>query len=394
MSLDLPQLTAQIEAAGRSAAERARLRQQLLPQAQAALQQVASSPRSELESRIQRAGGRWAGAVPTSEDPAARIDPPTTVPEGYQVIATDGSQIYPDRHAGALYYLINIGGIHLRHGSGEAPTTLSQPRLFYEAQDLFDDQGQLIPSEWINGRRDVAEIAGLAQLAADGAGEPTLALLDNGLLLWILLQGRDHRQGMAAELLAQYLAELTKLREAEAAIAGVVERPRSRSVLSLAHLAEIPPERVNTDTIQRNPYLSLSDHTLFSEQLDVGQRSALFVHGTPVNESYRQHGHEVHFFYLKSAPDTLLRVEVPAWVASQPTSLALVHVGLLAEGRATGGYPYTLARAHELAVVTRAEREQLEQQLARLMLAQGLTPRVSQKSWLKRWQGGRRRHRV
>lgn len=390
MGLDLSQLAPQLEDAGRSAAQWALDRQGRLPEAEAALDRTASMEPEALTARIQRAGSRWSGALLTQEPPAAAFDPPG-LPARLHVVAADGSQIYPDRHSSALYYLINVGGIHLEHGTGAAPQTFSQPYLYHEPEDLFDDQGRLITGEIVNGKRDVAEMAALAEHAPP---EPSLALLDNGLILWILLQGRDHTRGQTADLLEGYLGQLGRLRQSGTALAGVVERPQSGSVLALAHLCELADGDISPDSARSNPYRSLSDRSLFQQRLEVGQRSARFIHGSPVNERFRDAGHEVQFFYLKSSEETLLRVEIPAWLADQPDQLELVHAGLLLECRATAGFPYALARAHELAVVTQAEREQLDRRMHQLLLEQGLSPRISQKSRIKAWSGGRRRHRV
>ena len=390
MGLDLSQLASQLEDAGRSAAQWARDRQERLPDAEAALERAATLERNALNAKIERAGSRWSGALPTQEPPAATFDSPAR-PASLHVVAADGSQIYPDRHASVLYYLINVGAIHLEHGSGAAPGTFSRPYLYHEPDDLLGDQGRLITGEIVDGKRDVAEMAALAEHATPA---PSLALLDNGLILWILLQGRDHTRGQTADLLEDYLDQLTRLRQRGAALAGVVERPQSGSVLNLAHLCSLAEGDITPDSARSNPYRGLSDRRLFQRRLAVGQRSARFIHGTPVNERFQAAGHEVQFFYLKTSEDTLLRIEVPEWVGDQPDQMELVHAGLLLECRATGGFPYALARAHELAVVTQAEREQLDRRMHQLLLEQGLSPRISQKSRIKGWSGGRRRHRI
>ena len=53
-------------------------------------------------------------------------------------------------------------------------------------------------------------------------------------------------------------------------------------------------------------------------------------------------------------------------------------------------YPYVLARAHELAVVSQAEKADLEQMLFQALLRNGLMPEVSFKAANKLLTGGRR----
>ncbi len=393
MSLDLPQLVPQIEAAGQTVAQRARTLRERLSQANTAVDELASLDGAALQARIDRAGDRWSGAIPADEPPSAAFDPPRG-PTNYHVVAADGSQVYPDRHAAAMYALINIGGIHLHRGSGAAPATRSRPSLHYEPGELAGGQGGLSNADLIDGRRDVAELGELADMAHQLQGEPTLSLLDNGLLLWLLLQGKDQTQREVDELLSEYLAHLTRLRECGAALAGVVERPRHANVLALAHLGQLPEGSIDEDELRANPFRGLTDDELFQRRLQVGQRSACFIHGSPVNREFRAAGHEVRFFYLRSSPNALLRVEIPHWVAQKPELMNLVHAGLLEEGRATGGFAYALTRAHELAVVSHAEREELDRLLAQALLRHGLNPRRSQKSLIKRWSGHRRRHRL
>ena len=55
------------------------------------------------------------------------------------------------------------------------------------------------------------------------------------------------------------------------------------------------------------------------------------------------------------------------------------------------GFPYVLARAHELAVVTHAERSQFEEMLGQFMLRNGLTPATSFKAGMKELTAGKGR---
>jgi hypothetical protein len=393
MSLDLPTLIPQLNAAGQSAAEHIERINQLLPKAEQALQALADLEQPELDLRLERAGLRWPGAIPTSENPVKSI-PPTQAPSQYRIVAADGSQIYPDRHAAALYYLINIGSIQIHPGSGSAPTTSSTPELFHSAQDLHDETGSLLGTEYINGQRDVAEMGELAQLAGSGQKQPCLALLDNGLLLWLMLQVRDQQHARAEELLAEYIGHMDRLRQAGAALAGIIDRPRHGNVLALVHLAQLPLDSLNDSTLQANPYRGLSDAAIFSQRLAVGQRSALFHYASPVNDQFRKAGHEILFFYVRTAETVLLRVEIPVWISQDPALLDLVHAGILADSQSSGGFPYSLARAHELAVVSTRERQHLENVLAAALTGQGLTPRSSTKATMKSWLSGRRSHRL
>ena len=81
----------------------------------------------ELERKIARARevDEWRrGAIPRGK----RLDEtvaPVHAPDSYILIAADGSQIYPDRHAAAAYFLLNTGTIVFRCGTGQAPAVSS-----------------------------------------------------------------------------------------------------------------------------------------------------------------------------------------------------------------------------------------------------------------------------
>src|SRR4030067_732388 len=71
-------------------------------------------------------GSAGAGGFPPGE-PVDAASPRPVLPARVNVIAAAGSQIHPDRHGVALYYLINIGSIIFRHGLAEAPVVACQP---------------------------------------------------------------------------------------------------------------------------------------------------------------------------------------------------------------------------------------------------------------------------
>lgn len=395
MSLRLPELVPQVELLANDAIQQAQEAAKRLPQAERALSKASHMDHESLLAKIRKAGERWPGAIPT-EEPLDSIIPAPNLPQPLTILAADGSQVYPDRHGAALYFLINIGSIRIFIGSGEPPQTSSTPRIFYERADLYSDDGGLISNTVVNGMRDGAEMGELACLAAASKGEPTLALLDNGLLLWLALQARETTSKQIDKILQQYLGHLNTIRSTGAAIAGYVDRPRNANLLALLHLAGLPEDEINESTLRLNPYQALTDRALYSRILPPGHRSARLTNASPVNRrDFASAGHEVQFFYLNPGEDFgVARIEVPVWITERPDLMSIVHAGILEQCRTTGGFPYVLVRAHELAVVTHPERQALDQILSQELLRRGLSPRISQKSRTKRWTGHRRLHRV
>lgn len=392
MSLELNKLTGEINALGETLAARSTEYAATVVAARAALRAI--SPKAEdLQAKIDAAmRHRWAGAIPTGEPIDRRFALPPH-PARVNVIAADGSQVYPDRHGLALYYLINIGSIVFRHGLKQAPTCSTRPHVFYDVDDLYDGEN-LIASALIDARRDIDELRALARLAAEeAASAPTLALLDNGLLLYFSLQVTNRHQIEA--VLRDYLAELTNVRGSGAAVVGVVDRPRAASVIRLLRLAALEVGEINDQNVRLGqPFEGLTDRLLFDD-LQPGERSAVFVNASPANiDHYQPQGHEIRFFYVNAgAPGrgSILRLEIPQWVAEQADLLNLVHAGVVEQSRTTGGFPYVLMRAHELAVMTTRERRDLDQMVMGAMVREGLLPEISRKAQGKAWSGGGRR---
>ncbi|MCK5634456.1 MAG: DNA double-strand break repair nuclease NurA [Anaerolineales bacterium] len=348
--------------------------------------------RSALQSKINMAGDRWTGAIPTDEV-LDQTFPPPKAPQNLHVIGADGSQIYPDRHASAFYYLINIGSIVLSHGSGEAPIIQQESRLFFELEDLYDEADYPVQNAYVNLRRDVAEMKALAEQVENLAGEQTLAILDNSLLLWMALQTGGSTSRETDRCLQEYLKLLERLHSSKTGLAGFIDRPRSVSVLALIHLAGLPDDQITHDTVRRTPFRGLTDRAIFTKLLPPGHRSAQFISASPLNRDFHTAGHEIHFFYLKTdADDTVVRVEIPIWVAQDPELLNRVHAGILQDCQTTGGFPYTLVRAHELAVIPPQERVAFEEMLQRTLLGQGLRSTQSQKALTKQLTGQRKHH--
>lgn len=388
MSLELNKLTHEVLALSTNAAERLTDLHERLPNAQNLLSAIGVADEA-LHHKVQLALNlRWGGAMPTDE-PVDAAFPAPPHPGRMNVIAADGSQIYPDRHGVALYYLINVGSIVFRCGLAQAPSTATRPTVFYEDADLFEPEGGQIPSVLIDARRDIRELGELARLAqAEAAAAPTVALLDNGLLLYISLQTPNEK--MVAQVLREYLGHLDELQAAGVAVAGVVDRPRAASVVRLLHLHTLPEAALRTELRDLGPFQQLTDAMLF-DFLQPGERSALFVNATPANlDDYRPRGHTIHFFYLNAGrpkQEALLRVEVPEWVARDSAKLDWVHAALLEQCRVSDGFPYVLVRAHELAVVTNHEKREFEQMVIGALLKRGLHPSISHKAQGKAWTG-------
>ncbi len=375
MSLALAKVTPQVEALAQVLADRAIRLSGRVEEARRRLDRF-SERLAELQERVEDAIARdlgYRGARPCGE-PLAVPQPLPPLPQRATLIAADGSQIPPDRHAPALYYLINVGAILIRHGSGEAPETFIEPTLVYDPEEVMVSDEQPVTAGRVNARRDLQEITLLAELVWTHRHEaPVVALTDGGLLFWSALEGLSQRE--QEQYHRAYLEALTKVQDAGAALAGYVDRPLSTGVVSLLHLAGLERNRMSRAALSTHgPLAGVLDRDLFGSLLGPGERSALFVTMSPRNRDFKNYAasHEIHFFYLNVAPrregagqamtPVLARVEVPAWVATDKALLAQVHALIYHQCAllAATPYPYILARADELAVIGGEEKRHLE----------------------------------
>lgn len=394
MSLDITRLTEQMRAVSDQTAARLREQADLAELARRWLAEYADQG-----EHLRHAARAVRAAVPTAEPLDAQWPMPP-VPPAFTVIAADGSTVQPDPHGAAWYYLINVGSLVYRHGSGEVPEPHSDPTLGTSDTDLYEN-GQLVEGNLLDVRRDLAEIGRLADLSAvevqrasaGGGHAPILALVDGTLVLWVLEDRFAEWQRMKV---AAYLEQLDRLHAAGAAVAAFTSRPRRTEVTRLLHLANVggDPNRANQEP---NPLERLPDRALF-DTLPAGARSPLFGSPQVLNQQYYERsGHGIRFFYVNLAeagrPAVVARVELPEWAAADPQLLALIHTGIVAQARITVDYPYALARADELAFITSKERETLEQMMGTAMLRGGILPAPSPKAYYKTLtRQGRRKH--
>ncbi len=389
MALELSKVTGQINEMGRVLAERAGRQEKTLPAARELLNRF-SQKQDELRRVAESTPGQnLRCASPGDEILDARFPAPP-LPEWVTLIATDGSQIYPDQHGLAFYYAINVGSIVYRHGSGETPQTLSDPRLYFREEQVYPG-GSPVNGDLISAQRDLAEMQELARLVLlePSKGPPRVALGDGSLLIW--LQRRDIPEEQQSRILEDYLGCLDRLRGENLPVAAFVSRPRSAEVVALLYLAHLEPEeRQNVKNLSDTGFRGLADRALFGF-LKPGERSALFVRGTAANLEFQRRGHSVLFFYLNTGTD-LARVEVPEWVARQPTQLDTVHAAVYNQCTFNQGYPYVLTRADELAVILGDEREGLETLIVQAMIRHGMRwPELSRKAQQKQVARWRRR---
>jgi hypothetical protein len=361
MSLNFQQVFDRIREIGRGA----RARQQDLEARRSHAHQLLeawSTKTSELRDKIERARQADPGlrcALPLDEPLDAATRQPVNQ-KNAMLLAADGSQIAPDRHAAVLYSLVNVGAILLDTGSGKAPEVFTDSSLLF-GDELYTETG-ILSGDAVDLQRDIAERKKLLELA-NQVMAPCVALTDGPLELW---GAKNANEGDYRRCLEIHKTTLSRLQAKNVTVAGYVDKPGADLIVRALEVA-FQPEAQLKDIRSQHPLRGVTDRWLYAGILKAGQRSAVF--GMQSGSRLLYSGDlALHFFYLNVGDGkhpSLVRVEIPRWVAEDEEQLDLLHSVLLQQCQVMGvrPYPYILHRAHEIAVVRFDEKQQVEQLL-------------------------------
>jgi hypothetical protein len=374
MSLDFQSIRQQVKQLG----ETALIRERELRDRKARALELLDSYAQELPALRQKIGD----AV-RNHDPSLRCAMPVEEPLNFSaplppppgeitVIAADGSQISPDRHAEVNFALVNVGAIQLRRGSPEPPETSITSQLIYDEQ-LYSSTGTISDAS-LALKRDLNERLILGQLAA-GAQPPVAAITDGPMELWGGQSGDSAARTDFEESLRRYLEALTRLYEVEAITAGYVDKPAANLVVRTLEVA-MTPEAELANIKDMHPLRGVSDIALFRERLKAGERSAVMAIQSQSAKKYAG-PLQLFFFYLNAGTPGrpyLARVEIPGWVAGNPDRLDILQAVLIEQCRVMGArpYPYLLHRAHETAVVKMQDKEQVSSMISQELRQRGI----------------------
>ncbi len=324
---------------------------------------------------------------------AVPLEAPTSVfdaiarPTPLTVVATDGSQIYPDRNIEPLCYLLNIGRIAFQYGTTERPLMDAVPHLYFRGQGLESVAGveiDIVGQDIVSAFRDELELADLYELAESvrQEGRPILAFSDGTLIRWVLKRLR--RPELEDALLNRYLTAMEAFRLKQIPLCSYISMPGTSEFVN--YLAQF----FETEEKDGNPLAGITDRMLFSEILSVGQRTGVFASKSHILKEYPA-AHRICYFYVhvpgaassEIAPSEIARVEFPFWVVEQPDMLDLIHATVLSECEKGRGYPVILSEAHEHAIVRGPERFMFYEMIEREMQREGSRMVVSGKATAK-----------
>lgn len=356
--LDLSQLQEQLQHATQSQSETRELRVRQVDRALATLRAV-EGEWEELQREVESAQPRRLVAALRSDPTTQRTAPDR--PAEVTVVATDGSQIYPDRHVEPAYFLLNVGRVAFHYGTTEAPVLDAIPNLRFpdDLDQHFDEVLATMTTEVVSALRDEQELAELLTLAQEEqrGGRDLVALADGTLIRW-MLRGMQNRE-VEQELIARYTQMLSGFMASELPVASYVSMPGNTEVVNLLrfYLGELdedvdrwrserranqdsdhqdsdqavaePAENGRTDVehaggdgmqVRENaaayddaahdvggtgsdeadapPLSGLLDRHLFSKMLAPGERSAVFGSTSHIQREYPE-GNEICYFYVQ-----------------------------------------------------------------------------------------------
>ena len=362
MSLDFQQVQQQVRQLGEAALTRQTLLRQRMAEAESLLEEYAQQI-DALQSKVQR--------IVDQHDPSLRCAVPVRetldthqsvppLPEQATILAADGSQIFMDRHAQVEYGLINVGAIQMQLHSNQPPATQVACRLYYH------EQAEAMSEALLALERDLNERKYLMELAAQ-AVEPVITFTDGPMELWGAKGEGSEEAQKFQDSLKEYLEVLSRLHGLGVTTAGYVDKPGADLVVRLLEVARATESEL-AGIRKYRPLRGITDRSLFRDRLAPGERSAIFAIQSQSIQKYAG-PLALHFFYLNVGRRTnqthIARVEIPAWVAGSPQLLDGLHAVLVDQCRIMGErpYPYLLHRAHETAVVTREDQDQVTQMI-------------------------------
>lgn len=330
---------------------------------------------AEIRAKVERAAGLLGSlycAKPINE-PLLTVKDAPPAPANYTLVAADGSQIVPSRHRSLQFCLINVGLIKLVKGSGQAPSQEIRSELL-DYDRLYSESGALLGEEMVGLFRDKAERTAILDFSLVDE-LPIITLTDGPLDVFSSSREADTNRKQIQEDVAEVQRQL----EAREIInAGYIDKPGSELISRMLSIFQTPDDLLASYEDKQRSLRGVSDANLLKDWVKKpGQRSAVFE---IVSKGDKKLGQRqlVCFFFLNVSQGEeawLTRVEFPAWVSRRPELIDLLHAVVYAETLVldTHPYPYLLHRAHELAVISKAEADAVEKMLLQKLDADGLS---------------------
>jgi hypothetical protein len=342
----------------------------------------------------------WSGALHTCNEPINSQVPFGSEPAAFALIASDGSQILPDRHKPLLFAYVQAACACMVYGYADHPQAAQLAETIQRAkparilsEDDFESGENVNPAAEVSNIRDVMEIELLADACARFAaiGVRPIVIADGSIVPFALLNERTlSNPAQASKLLNPLIKALDTMRAAGALVAGYIDRPNSTALVRACALNGRPLDAITMASLEDDAQrlAGITDRLLIERVLATGRRSALFDPNWLVNGAKHLGEHEMRACYVNLGAGLgdsaiIARLELPQWCANAESLASLTgiiarHAGLSAEA-----YPFILKAAHEEAVISKDDQREIENALEQELLNRGVRVRYSPKQAAK-----------
>jgi len=337
----------------------------------------------------------WNGAMFNLGEPVNAFVPFGAEPQTYALLSADGSQILPDRHKPAPYYLIQVAGACIAYGGNEAnsdairQTEQKNTELVSDPARLYDARGEIIRPGEIANERDLREIEWLADQceSLSRAGWQVMAIADGQIVPFVLLNDalppRKQR-----EILDRLTRALDRIQSSGAWLAGYIDRPNSNALVHAAALANVAPDDVSAERVRKSEEgaAGVFDRHILENVLPAGRRTALFEPTWQVNAKLGVHAMRACYANFGDGSDVghpvIARLELPEWCARAHV-LGAVCGAMRRHAHMGAGYPFILKAAHEAALVSKDDQKQIDELVQQSLIEAGVFATSSYKQEAK-----------
>lgn len=295
----------------------------------------------------------------------------------YTVVSSDGSQVYPDRHAGTNCYLINTGISTLRYSAKSSASFGTVPYFF---TDINNAEGGV--TDFVDCRRHELEINdGFVAIQNEQKlnAENLIYLADGSLIAWHLSGKGDVLQD---KFLPPYLQQLNDFYTKSIPFVGYVSLPNSKELVNIlrAKLCNFESSSLNNDILD-----SVVDADFISQIIKPMHCTAWFKSNVSAADVYPENL-KPYFAYFNTGNE-VARLEAPAWVVKSLDVQNLCLRIIADQVRKGRGYPVALAEAHQQAVIKSDDRKFFYHVIRQLGQQQGRVMKVSRKAKQKQVMG-------
>jgi hypothetical protein len=321
-------------------------------------------------------------------------------PADFALIASDGSQIMPDRHKPLMFAYVQAACACVVYGYGDNPNAAALAEAIQRAkparilsEDDFDSGETVNPAAEVSNIRDVMEIELLADACARFAaiGVRPVVIADGSIVPFALLNERTlSNPSQATKLLNPLRKALDTMRAAGALVAGYIDRPNSTALVRACALHSRPLDAITMASLEDDAErcAGITDRHLIERVLAPGLRSALFDPNWLVNGAKHLGEHAMRACYLNLGAGLgdsaiIARLELPQWCANAESLALLTGIVKRHAGLSPEGYPFILKAAHEEAVIGKDDQREIESALEQELLSRGVRVRYSPKQAAK-----------